>query len=122
MGGPPRRRKPSSERYPIEIIKDDPAWVLAEAKVFLSSDPVLHNLILTLLHSSVAHREPGRYWLADRGLWLWDDGKPGAMAVVGEPVENVVSSQYVYTPAIPNPFSEFVNIRTPIFYFGTATK
>ena len=46
---------------------DDPAWVLARASAFLASEPVLHNLILTLLHARVAHREPGRYWVAAEG-------------------------------------------------------
>ena len=43
---------------------DDPAWVLTNAKAFLASHPVLHNVILTLLQARVAHHEPGRYWVA----------------------------------------------------------
>jgi predicted GNAT family acetyltransferase len=43
---------------------DDPAQVLTEAGEFLSSEPVLHNIILTILHARVASFEPGRYWLA----------------------------------------------------------
>ena len=43
---------------------DDPARVLTEARAFLASRPVLHNLILTLLHERIAYREPGRYWVA----------------------------------------------------------
>ena len=46
---------------------DDPAWVLTKARAFLASEPVLHNVILTLLHERVAHREPGRYWVATDG-------------------------------------------------------
>jgi GNAT superfamily N-acetyltransferase len=46
---------------------DDPAWVLARARVFLASEPVLHNIILTLLHARVASPEPGRYWVAMNG-------------------------------------------------------
>lgn len=46
---------------------EDPERVLSEAKVFLASDPVRHNLILTLLHARVAYSEPGRYWLAKDG-------------------------------------------------------
>ncbi|MBZ5618944.1 MAG: hypothetical protein LAQ69_09505 [Acidobacteriia bacterium] len=46
---------------------DDPAWVLAEAGVFLASEPVLHNIILTLFDARVAHPEPGRYWVATNG-------------------------------------------------------
>lgn len=46
---------------------EDPGRVLAEAKEFLAWDPVLHNLVLTLLHARVAYPEPGRYWLAKDG-------------------------------------------------------
>jgi predicted GNAT family acetyltransferase len=46
------------------ILRDDPAQVLSEARPFLASEPVLHNLILTILHARVAHPEPGRYWVA----------------------------------------------------------
>jgi predicted GNAT family acetyltransferase len=46
---------------------EDPGWVLSEAGAFLASDPVRHNLILTLLHARVANPEPGRYWVARDG-------------------------------------------------------
>lgn len=46
---------------------DDPAWILAKAKMFLASKPVLHNIILTVLHERVANPRPGRYWLAADG-------------------------------------------------------
>jgi len=46
---------------------EDPGWVLSEAGAFLASDPVRHNLILTLLHARVAYPEPGRYWVARDG-------------------------------------------------------
>jgi uncharacterized protein len=49
------------------VLSEDPEHSLAEATVFLSSDPVLHNLILTLLHERLAYPEPGRYWLAKDG-------------------------------------------------------
>jgi predicted GNAT family acetyltransferase len=42
---------------------DDPAAVLDVAGAFLRSDPVRHNLILTLLETRVAWPEPGRYWI-----------------------------------------------------------
>jgi len=48
------------------VFSEDPAFVLHKAGVFLSSEPVLHNLILTLLHARVAHREQGRYWIGVR--------------------------------------------------------
>jgi hypothetical protein len=48
---------------------DDPARILRMAQVFLASDPVLHNVILTLLHARAEHGEPGRYWVAlDGGM------------------------------------------------------
>jgi RimJ/RimL family protein N-acetyltransferase len=45
----------------------DPVWVLQQAKVFLASEPVLHNLIFTLLVERLTYHEPGRYWLAMDG-------------------------------------------------------
>ncbi len=44
---------------------EDPAWVLDHARSYLVAEPTLHNLILTLLVARVAHRERGRYWLAE---------------------------------------------------------
>ena len=49
------------------MFSEDPAFVLRIADEFLSSEPVLHNLILSILHSRVAHPEPGRYWIAVHG-------------------------------------------------------
>ena len=46
------------------IFTEDPAFVLGKAGVFLSSQPVLHNLVLSILGARVAHRDPGRYWMA----------------------------------------------------------
>ena len=52
----------------IEVsFSDDAAWVLNKAKEFLSSKPVHHNVILTLLHARVAEYKPGRYWVATDG-------------------------------------------------------
>src|SRR5215469_6488855 len=45
---------------------DDAASVLAMAGKFLLAEPVLHNLILSLLEVRVKHPEPGRYWVAMR--------------------------------------------------------
>lgn len=42
-----------------------PDQVLEEAGAFLASDPVAHNLILTLLRSRMACPEPGRYWVVE---------------------------------------------------------
>lgn len=44
---------------------DDPTRVLGSARHFLESDPVRHNLILTLLETRVAFPEPGRYWVVE---------------------------------------------------------
>ena len=52
----------------IEVVfGEEPGWVLRKAGEFLASDPVRHNLILTLLHARVAYPEPGRYWVARDG-------------------------------------------------------
>src|ERR1043165_6038017 len=48
------------------IFSEDPAFVLSKAGVFLSSQPVLHNMVLSILHARVAHSDPGRYWMAMR--------------------------------------------------------
>jgi uncharacterized protein len=49
------------------LFSEDPAFVLRRAEEFLSSEPVLHNLILSILHSRVAQGDPGRYWIALHG-------------------------------------------------------
>jgi hypothetical protein len=46
---------------------DDAGEVLAAAGPFLASEPVLHNVVLTLLHARVATPEVGRYWVAGSG-------------------------------------------------------
>ena len=45
----------------------DPAAVLARAGDFLGSDPVRHNVILTLLHARAANPAEGRYLVASNG-------------------------------------------------------
>jgi predicted GNAT family acetyltransferase len=42
---------------------DSPSDALAAAGSHLATDPVRHNLVLTLLQSRAAHPEPGRYWV-----------------------------------------------------------
>jgi len=49
------------------LFSEDPAFVLQIAGEFLSSEPVLHNLILSILHARVAQGDPGRYWIALQG-------------------------------------------------------
>ena len=46
------------------LFSQDPAFVLGRAGVFLSSQPVSHNLVLSILHARVAQGDPGRYWMA----------------------------------------------------------
>jgi GNAT superfamily N-acetyltransferase len=45
----------------------DASSVLKAAGGFLSSRPIEHNLVLTLLHERAAHAVPGRYWIARDG-------------------------------------------------------
>lgn len=49
------------------LFSEDPGFVLSRAGVFLSLQPVLHNLVLSILHARVAEGDPGRYWMAIRG-------------------------------------------------------
>jgi uncharacterized protein len=49
------------------LFSEDPGFVLRSAEEFLSSEPVLHNLILSILHARVAQGDPGRYWIAFHG-------------------------------------------------------
>ena len=49
------------------LVSDDPGFVLRSADEFLSSEPVLHNLILSILHSRAAQGDPGRYWIVFHG-------------------------------------------------------
>ncbi len=49
------------------LFSEDPAFIRRRADKFLSSEPVLHNLILSILHSRVAQGDPGRYWIALHG-------------------------------------------------------
>ena len=49
------------------VFSEDAAFVLERADDFLSSEPVLHNLILSILQARVALGEPGRYWIAFQG-------------------------------------------------------
>jgi len=53
------------------LFSEDPAFVLSRAGGFLSSQPVLHNLVLSILHARVAQGDPGRYWRAIRTDDKW---------------------------------------------------
>src|SRR5579863_5491259 len=64
----PMLRSDKISRMELTVLfSEDPAFVLRRADKFLSSEPVLHNLILSILHSRVAQRDPGRYWIALEG-------------------------------------------------------
>jgi predicted GNAT family acetyltransferase len=83
----------------VEVdFSEDPEWVLTEAAVFLASDPVLHNLILTLLHERLAYPEPGRYWLAKDGD-----------TVVGVAFQSPLEFAATLTPMRPGAVSAVVN-------------
>jgi GNAT superfamily N-acetyltransferase len=56
-----------SPMEPKVLLSEDPAFVLRSADEFLSAEPVLHNLILSILLSRVAQGDPGRYWIAFHG-------------------------------------------------------
>jgi hypothetical protein len=48
------------------VVDDDAERTLGATRAFLASDPVRHNLFLTLLGERVEQREPGRYcWVRD---------------------------------------------------------
>ena len=49
------------------LATEDAAKALEHGRKFLESEPVVHNLVLTLLTARVRRPEPGRYWLAVRG-------------------------------------------------------
>src|SRR6202451_718918 len=49
------------------LFSEDPGFLIRRADKFLSSEPVLHNLTLSILHSRVAEGDPGRYWIALHG-------------------------------------------------------
>ncbi len=42
---------------------DDPRQVLEQAHDFLVSDPVRHNVMMTILNNRASTGEPGRYWM-----------------------------------------------------------
>jgi uncharacterized protein len=65
---PAMLRSDKISRMELKVIfSEDPAFVLRRADEFLSSEPVLHNLVLSILHFRVTQRDPGRYWIATDG-------------------------------------------------------
>jgi ribosomal protein S18 acetylase RimI-like enzyme len=49
------------------LSSEDAGFVLRSAEEFLFSEPVLHNLILSILHARAGSGDPGRYWMALHG-------------------------------------------------------
>jgi uncharacterized protein len=74
---------------PVTVVhSNDPAWVLTVAKAYLASEPVLHNLALTLLHKgSIAN-----CWLA------MDDAGAGPIGLV---LQSRPEMQATLTPMHP---------------------
>lgn len=70
---------------------EDPAQVLAEARTFLLGEPVLHNLVLTLLEARRRWPQPGRYWVA------WTDSY-----VTGVAFQSPESFEATVTPMSPD--------------------
>lgn len=72
----------------IEVyFSDNPNWVLNEADAFLHSEPVRHNLILTLLHTRSTDCDPGRYWVAQNNK-----------DIVGVVLQSPLDSRVIITP------------------------
>jgi uncharacterized protein len=80
------------------LFSEDPAFVIRTADQFLSSEPVLHNLILSILHSRVAQSEPGRYWIALHGV-----------EAVGVAVQSPLEYPATLTPMEPRAVSLIVD-------------
>jgi predicted GNAT family acetyltransferase len=93
----------------IEVVfTEDPAFVLKVAGAFLASQPVSHNLILSLLDARTTYPEPGRYWLATEdeeivGVILQSPLNFDATLTPmdGRAVEAVVSAQAVAGISLP---------------------
>jgi predicted GNAT family acetyltransferase len=68
----------------VEVhLTDDPAEALDAVRAFLESDPVHHNLVLTLLTSRASDPEPGRYaWVVRAGevVGVWFRSPPSFFA------------------------------------------
>jgi len=72
---------------------DSPIDALAAAGPHLATDPVRHNLVLTLLQSRAAHPEPGRYWVVR-------DGDRPAGLVLQSPLEFAATATPMAAAAI----------------------
>jgi uncharacterized protein len=70
-----------------------PSDVLAAAGAHLATDPVRHNLVLTLLHARAAHPEPDRYWV------VREDARPAGI-VLQSPLEFLATATPMASAAI----------------------
>ena len=87
-------RSDKISRMELKILfSEDPAFVIRRTDKFLSSEPVLHNLILSILQSRVAQGDPGRYWIAL-------EGEEGAGVVVQSPLEYPATLTPMEPPAV----------------------
>jgi uncharacterized protein len=86
---------------PKILFSEDPAFVLKRADEFLSSKPVEHNLILSILHARITHSDPGRYWIALSGE-----------TVVGVVVQSPLEYPATLTPMEPRAVSAMVDAIT----------
>jgi predicted GNAT family acetyltransferase len=85
---------------------EDPGQVLAAAAGFLASDPIRHNVVVTLLRQRIAHPEPGRYWIVEVG---------------GEPAGVVFQSPLNFMATItPMPAEAVVAVVDAIVHEGVA--
>jgi len=81
------------------LFSEDPKFVLKRANEFLSSNAVVHNLVLSILAARVAHADAGRYWIA-----LY-----GEKAVVGVAVQSPLEYPATLTPMEPRVVLAVVN-------------
>ena len=72
---------------------ESPSDALAAAGARLATDPVRHNLVLTLLHARAADPEPGRYWV------VREDARPTGI-VLQSPLDFVATATPMGAAAI----------------------
>jgi uncharacterized protein len=98
---------------------EDAASLLAAAGEFLRSEPVLHNLVLTLLDSRLNRHEPGRYWVASQtgqvaGVVFQSPLKNSALLVPMEPaaITALVDAIAASGVALPGVFGDAATAAT----------
>jgi len=86
---------------------ESPGDVLAAAGAHLATDPVRHNLVLTLLHARAAHPEPGRYWVVREG------GRPAGI-VLQSPLDFLATATPMGATAIAAAVDAVVAADVPL--------